>query len=864
MKQISDVNIFDRLYQYQKDAVSSAIASDKGIVCMPTGVGKCLTKGTKILMFDGTLNNVEDIVVGDKIMGDDSMVRNILSLANGTEMMYDVIPVKGDKYTVNESHILSLKITNIGKDRLTIGNEKYHSGDIVDISILDYLKTSKTAKHVLKGFRVGVDFESTNQSLPIDPRLLGLWLADGTTSLPEFTVNTNDTEIFSYLEEQANILGVRYVLSDYSDNAKKVRFSSILKGRAADNNFLNLLRDNNLLNNKHIPHIYLTSSRQDRLEMLGGILDGDGYLANNCLDLTLVNETLIDDVIFIARSLGFACYKKPVKKGIKTLNFIGDYFRINISGDISEIPMLLPRKQATQRLQKKDVLMTGIKVIPVGVGEYFGFAIDGNRRFLLGDFTVTHNSFCQSAIIADDIIKNGDFQMYVVNAPRIVLTYQLLKEVYGFLVDAKIEARYMFVHSGGKINEKELEDIRIKANLDGANIPFSEIGSGTNINEIREMINKSKEQNLPLIFFSTYNSAEKIEEARKGSDPISIVLNDEAHYLVQEQFHDILHTLKSNRCYFFTATTISTPSDTGRGMNNKESYGELLYSMTPRQAIELGKMVRPRLHFVVTEGVYNTDDYNKSLNKIIKDTFEQHGKILTKTQPKVLISAKGTQDIINFINSKEYQRLRNSDVDIYAVASNGGVGNNINGERVSRQDFLRRLKSDGTDNRKKLIVLHYDILAEGIDVSGFSGIMPLRTLSKSKFLQTYGRSARPDNEDREKIDGDIIKPSDLELMNKPYAYIMIPSVYSGNADDEANVIQLITELRDYGFNPNEDIVGVTRIHGITEMDQPDSLNELRRNLPNVGETIEQLQVELEAEKYAKLSKNDLLKSKFGL
>ena len=115
-------------------------------------------------------------------------------------------------------------------------------------------------------------------------------------------------------------------------------------------------------------------------------------------------------------------------------------------------------------------------------------------------------SFCEATIIADDIIKNGNFQMYVVNAPRIVLTYQLLKEVYGFLTEANIEARYMFVHSGGKINERELEDIRIKANLDGANIPFSEIGSSTNIDDIREMMLKAKKQNLPLIFFSTYNS----------------------------------------------------------------------------------------------------------------------------------------------------------------------------------------------------------------------------------------------------------------------------------------------------------------------------------------------------------------------
>ena len=136
---------------------------------------------------------------------------------------------------------------------------------------------------------------------------------------------------------------------------------------------------------------------------------------------------------------------------------------------------------------------------------------------------------------------------------------------------------------------------------------------------------------------------------------------------MQEQFHDILHILKSDRCYFFTATTISTPSDIGRGMNNVESYGQILYQMMPREAIDMGKMVRPRLHFVTTDGVYNRDDYERSLNKIIKDTFEQHEKILTKTLPKVLVSAKGTQDIKNFLKSPEYRELRARDVDIYAV-----------------------------------------------------------------------------------------------------------------------------------------------------------------------------------------------------
>ncbi len=454
----------------------------------------------------------------------------------------------------------------------------------------------------------------------------------------------------------------------------------------------------------------------------------------------------------------------------------------------------------------------------------------------------------------------SQFRMYVVNAPRILLTYQLLKEIYGFLVSNGIEARYMFVHSGGKVEELELEDMRIQANLDGNNIPFSEIGSGTSVEGIREMMDKAKNQDLPLIFFSTYNSAEKIEIARSEyKQPISIVLNDEAHYLIQEQFHDILHVLKSSRCYFFTATTIYTPSDKGRGMNNTDVYGEILYCMVPREAIELGKMIRPRLHFVTTDDVYTTEDYDKSLSKIIYESFYQHKKVIgNKISPKILISVKGTQDIKKFLSSAEYNLLRKENIEIYAVASNEEIGNDINGNKVRRQEFLRSLKKDGTDKNKSLIVLHYDILAEGLDISGFSGIMPLRSLNKSKFLQTFGRAARLDKDDKINIENGIINPHELDKLNKPYAYIIIPNVIHSNEDDKANLTQLITELRDYGFKPYEDIVSSSIVHGIPEIEELEGLNDLNRRLPNVGELIENLEAEIENEKNAKLSKLDFL------
>ncbi len=74
-----------------------------------TGSGKCLSKNTRILMFDGQIKKVQDIKAKDKIMGDDSTPRRVLSITSGKDEMYNIIPVKGKKYKVNQEHILCLK-----------------------------------------------------------------------------------------------------------------------------------------------------------------------------------------------------------------------------------------------------------------------------------------------------------------------------------------------------------------------------------------------------------------------------------------------------------------------------------------------------------------------------------------------------------------------------------------------------------------------------------------------------------------------------------------------------------------------------------------------------------------------------------
>ena len=76
-----------------------------------TGAGKCLGKHTPILMYDGSIKNVEDIQTGDLLMGPDSRPRTVLSTATGRGELFKIIPRKGQPWVCNDVHVLTLKHT---------------------------------------------------------------------------------------------------------------------------------------------------------------------------------------------------------------------------------------------------------------------------------------------------------------------------------------------------------------------------------------------------------------------------------------------------------------------------------------------------------------------------------------------------------------------------------------------------------------------------------------------------------------------------------------------------------------------------------------------------------------------------------
>ena len=348
--------------------------------CKLVVVGKpgCFAPGTKILMYDGTIKSVEDITVGEQVMGDDSTPRNVLELCNNTEMMYKITPNKGESYVVNENHILSLKCT---------GYNNIPKGKIIDITVKDFLEKSKTYQKRFKWFRNSVEFPEKEVS--IDPYLLGYWLGDGTSSCAQITTADNEVSVAFSKELEESDLILKKSSAPYRYQIKQKNLSK------TNNYFLNDLRKYNLINNKHIPHDYKINSKEVRLQLLGGIMDSDGYydVKSKGYDITLKSEILLDDIIFVARSLGMSAYKKScIKRCTNSPGHVGTYYRCFISGKTDDIDCKILRKQAEPRVSIVNQLVTGFNIEKLQEGEYYGFVLDGNHRFLGADFSVLHNT----------------------------------------------------------------------------------------------------------------------------------------------------------------------------------------------------------------------------------------------------------------------------------------------------------------------------------------------------------------------------------------------------------------------------------------------------------------------------------------
>jgi deoxycytidine triphosphate deaminase len=230
--------------------------------------------------------------------------------------------------------------------------------------------------------------------LPIEPYTLGAWLGDGTTTKAEIT--SVDPEVL----EQISGDGFTVRPVGYAPHLYRIggvgHTRDLTTGRYARNGSLSSrLRTLGLMDGKYVPRAYLEAGPGQRLALLQGLMDTDGYvddIAGRC-EFTSTNEGLADAVVELAASLGF----RPIKtSGRATLNGVdhGPKYRVKFTPDrpVFRLPRKLARQKPADaryhRFRAIDVVMD-VPSVPVRCIEV---AASSGMFLASKSFIPTHNS----------------------------------------------------------------------------------------------------------------------------------------------------------------------------------------------------------------------------------------------------------------------------------------------------------------------------------------------------------------------------------------------------------------------------------------------------------------------------------------
>lgn len=376
-KGLKNFGWLSNLYSVAIGKNESAAVGKKAIEIDFEEAGKCVAKGTRFIMFDGSIKNVEDIVAGDVLMGPDSKPRTVLATTHGIDNMYKVIPENGIEHIVNSKHPIR-----------TIYRKAY--GNIVREELItapNHIKTLSLHPRCRECYALekvnGIEFE--HKDVLIDPYIFGLWIGDGDKDSARFT--NPDIEVIDALKEFANANNLVCNIYNHSTSklAKRISFT---KKDCSLNWFRQALDAMGVKDNKFIPKNYICTDRESRLQFLAGIIDTDGNYDARKHNFEIIQklESVTAGIVYIARSLG-------IKTTVKTKVVNGcTYYRIFLLSKGWIIPTKVKRKQCPEYTAlQKNPLECRFDIESIGKDEYYGFEVDGDSLCLLEDFTIFHN-----------------------------------------------------------------------------------------------------------------------------------------------------------------------------------------------------------------------------------------------------------------------------------------------------------------------------------------------------------------------------------------------------------------------------------------------------------------------------------------
>ena len=423
---------------------------------------------------------------------------------------------------------------------------------------------------------------------------------------------------------------------------------------------------------------------------------------------------------------------KPCIKGYRDVK--GVYYRISISGDCSIIPCRVKRKIADKRQQKKSVLRTGFHAEPVGCGEYYGFTVDGDNRYLLSDFTITHN--CGKTIVFSAITQE----------------------------QVKKDHRVLIMAHRGELLSQAADKLKMLTGLDAA-------------------FEQGENRSLGSFFPVTVGSVQSLCQEKRLSifpqDYFQDIIVDEAHHALSESYQRVLSHFPDANVLGVTATPDRGDKQTLGTFFDSQAYE---YSMS--RAIREGYLSPVKARMIslqldiskagISGGDYNAADIGCALEPYLHQIADEMARYCRGRKTVVFLPLIAT--------SQKFCRMLN-DIGMRAAE--------VNGMSDDRSKILAEFEHGMYD-----VLCNSMLLTEGWDCPAVDCIVILRpTKVRSLYQQMVGRGMRlfPGKENLLLLDflwlterHDLCRPSALIAKDANIAAMMDENLRN---DEEVDILE---------------------------------------------------------------------------
>ena len=386
------------------------------------GTGKALSLNTLIPTPFGWVK-MGEIKVGDVVFDEQGRMCNVTATFDVTpNTAYKLIFSDGSEIIACDEHQW---VTLEARERKQLNRkgfqipEQWAAKPPITTSALVETLTYGKRKDRNHAIPLALPLQTPTDDLPIDPYVLGVWLGDGSSASAEITCHDDDAP---HYEQMFAFAGEAWRLARRRHNDKPVgtycigerdSIRSEITGRMEANGSVHSrLRLAGLLNNKHIPTVYLRADITQRLALLQGLMDTDGGVdkRTGTVEFTSTKRHLAEGVLELARSLG---QKPTLAVGRATLygKDCGPKFRVTWRPTVAVFS--LPRKASFVRPIGKQQMRNACRMVVsadiVDTEPMRCLTVDSpNSMYLAGEAMIpTHNTRAGAEWVLDLVWNQG-------------------------------------------------------------------------------------------------------------------------------------------------------------------------------------------------------------------------------------------------------------------------------------------------------------------------------------------------------------------------------------------------------------------------------------------------------------------------